>query len=150
MAINNVEHKQVVQPLSAPPSAPLSEEDKAKRFAELRERLKVSRIAVTLHPVGKYPYWARKNDEGELSRLEYMGFNIVHDDPKSPRWRTSGLQLDGTYVVGDVILMEIDEDLYEALQMLNAEKSAELVKSASDQFMAEAVKSQVPVFTRSK
>jgi hypothetical protein len=149
MAADNVQHGSV-KPTSAPVSAPLTEEQKRVRFAEIRKRLSTSRISVTKIPPGKTPYWARKNDEGELSRLEYTGFVIVHDDPKNPQWEAAGRQPDGTYVIGDVILMEIDTDVYQYLEEMNREKSKNLIKSASQQFQEEAEKAQVPVFARSK
>jgi len=144
--------KSPIEPVSAKP-VPLTEEERKQRIADLRERLKVSRYT-TVAPAGKVGYWARKNDQGELGRLDYLGFSIVHDDPKAPRWKASGLQTDGTYQVADVMLLEIDADLYQLLLSDNQERATAQIKGATEAFKAEAAMSErrtgysVPTFER--
>lgn len=134
MAPDIQQHAEVV-PTSAKSAEPLSDEEKRRRFAELRARRAVTRLKAD-PPLGsnKVGYWARKNDTGELSKLEYLGFSIVHDDPKKPTWKASGLQLDGTYQLGDVILLSIDKDTYEMYLEDNVEKGKQLIRAADDQF----------------
>ncbi len=142
---------QKIIPTTQPAKTQLSPEEKKQRFAELRERLGKSRIQAVPPPGSNLVgYWARKDDPGELSRLEYFGYVIVHDDPKAPKWKASGLKEDGTYVLGDVILMSIDQDIYDFLQERNQEQSQALMAGAKENFKQEAMKSDVPVFERTK
>jgi len=126
----------------------LTDEERKKRFQELRQRQGRSMLH-TEGPPGKTGYWARKNDSAELSRLEYVGFSIVKDDPKHPSWKATGLQEDGTYVVGDVILMEIDSVLYQMLLDDDAKRCRDMIPSASSNFQVEAAKQDVPTFETS-
>lgn len=135
----------VVQPTSAAPAKPLSNEEKQQRFAELRARMSESRLKV-IAPPGRTAYWARKEDEQELSRLDYMGFRIVHDDPKAPKFKASGLREDGTYCLGDVILMDIDTETYEFYLEEDHRQSEALVSSVKQSFIDDAEKQGVPTF----
>lgn len=161
MANNTEQHGQVVGKPPVPESAPLtkpalSTEERKQRFAELRERLKVSRLSTQSLDGSKTGYWARKNDEGELGRLDYLGFSIVHDDAKKPRWKASGLRLDGTYQVADLILLEIDTEMYQFLLDENQERSKAQIIGATESFKHEAAMTKertgydVPTFDRSK
>ena len=135
-----------VQPVSASPAKPLSDLEKEQRFRELRSRMNESRLKV-IAPPGKVGYWARKDDEQELSRLNYMGFEIVHEaDPKKPIWKASGLREDGTYCLGDVILVEIDAETYEFYLQEDQRKSEALVGSVKQSFVDDAERQGVPTF----
>jgi hypothetical protein len=114
-------------PAVTPKSAPsiggeLTPEQRRQRYAELRARAGRS-LLETEAPAGKTGYWARREDKLEMYRLKTIGFEIVHDNPTSPAWKAGGLQSDGTYVVGDVILMEIDTELYEMYKQDNVDRS---------------------------
>jgi hypothetical protein len=134
---------------ASPAKAKLTKEQRRQRFLELSQRMGKSNLAVT-PPAGKAGYWARKGDhkgdEAEMSRLEGLGFSIVHDDPKNPAWKAGGAREDGTYVVGDVILMEIDADLYQDYLDFNAERGHQLFAGAADAFRASAQEHDVPTF----
>ena len=138
-----------IQPTSASPAKPLSDLERKQRFAELRERMKESRLKVVAPP-GKTGYWARKDDEQELSRLDYMGFKIVHDDPKKPLWHAAGSREDGTYCLGDVILMEIDTEIYDFYLEEDRRQSEALVGSVKQQMLDDAEKQGVPTFVVDK
>lgn len=149
MADNSVEHRSAVT-AKAPPVAPaparqLSDEEKRTRYAELRQRIGRSRLKVDCPP-GKTAYWARKEDAAELSRLEWLGFEIVHDNPTAPQYKASGLKADGTYCLGDVVLMSIDTDLYQMLLEENERKSHEAKSLAKDNFLERAAEAEVPTF----
>lgn len=132
----------------------MTEEERKVAFAELRSRLSRSRIEVVGDPDNpKVYYWARKNDTEELTRLEWMGYTVVHDNPQAPKLKASGLQADGTYVIGDVILMEIDPEIKEFLDAENARRAHELVEGAKSDFVEGAQKMaeqgyRVPTFER--
>jgi hypothetical protein len=101
-------------------------------------------------PAGKTGYWASLSDTHELGRLDWLGFKIVHDDPKNPAWKANGAREDGTYVVGDVILMEIDSELYEFLQQEYVEINEAQRKNAPRNFEDEAAAKGVPTFEVAK
>jgi hypothetical protein len=134
-----------IKPISAPPAEPLTMEEKRQRFAALRQRMGRSQIEVT-PPAGKSGYWAHLTDTRELGRLDWVGFKIVHDDPKDPKWKANGLKEDGTYIVGDVILMEIDTWLFEMLQQEYVDVNEAQRKNAPRVFKDEAEKQGSPVF----
>lgn len=136
---------QVIKPISADPSRPPTEEEKRKRFAELRARMNRSQIEV-IPPAGKTGYWARKDDTKEMGRLLWLGFSIVHDDPKKPAWVANGLMDDGTYVTGDTILMEIDSDAYEFIQLSHIETHEAMMQNTKATFMTDAEAQGVPTF----
>lgn len=136
-----------VVPTSAPRMKDLSPEERRARYEEIRRRMRQSRIQVT-GDNSKIYYWARKDDTHELSRLEWMGYEVVHDDPKNPRVTATGLREDGTYVLGDVILMHIDKEIYEFLESENARRARELVEGAKSDFVTDAQKEGVPTFER--
>jgi hypothetical protein len=143
-------------PKSVVTSAPaateaLTPEERRQRYDELRARMGKSMTEV-VPPAGKAAYWARKDDASEMGRLEYLGFKIVKDDPTHPAWKANGSKEDGTYIIGDVILMEIDVDLYEFLLNENVERGRQMIEGAADSFKAEAARQNVPTFdvTKSK
>lgn len=132
---------------SATPAKPLTREERRARFVHLREQHSVSPLKVTGDPSKAY-YWARKDSTAELSRLQFKGFEIVHDDVKSPKIQAAGRQLDGTYIMGDVILMHIDKELYEFFKDENLEKGENRLTQAEQDFIGEAAKQGVPTFER--
>lgn len=134
-----------IVPTSAPTTEPLTLEEKKKRFSELRKHMGRSQIEV-VPPPGKSGYWAHVTDTREMGRLGWVGFKVVHDDPKNPSWRANGLKEDGTYIVGDVILMEIDTWLYEMLQQEYIDVNESQRKNAPRVFADEASKVGSPVF----
>jgi hypothetical protein len=139
-----------IQVSSAPAATEgLTQEKKRQRFAELRARMGKA-MTETTPPAGKAGYWARKDDASEMGRLEYLGFTIVHDDPKHPAWKANGAKVDGTYIIGDVILMEIDAELYQFLLDENVDRGRQMIEGVSDSFKANSAQHGVPTFDVSK
>jgi hypothetical protein len=128
----------------------LSPEEKKILYAKLRERMRRQVLEVSKCPQGRTPYWARKQDRNEMSRLDVLGFKPVVDDPESPLWGANGRKEDGTFQLGDLILMEIDSDSYDYYLQDNIERSDALVRAAKEDFRAEASKQGVPTFTVKK
>lgn len=143
---------------------PMTDEERKKRYAELRGRMEMSRIYVE-PPKGVAVRWVRKDDSIDISKHEWMGFRIVVDDPKLPalkqsespgtsgrrRFRTAiPCNADGTYVIGDVILMEIPAEDYEFFLSEGVARSRALVDAGKKNFLAEAEKLDVPAFERDK
>jgi hypothetical protein len=131
---------------SAPPGVPKDPNARKEWYRQMRERLGKSRFKVERIPSGYSVYWARKDDETELSRLDTLGFKIVRDDPKDPRYKANGLREDGTYILGDVILMEIPTEMYEFYKEDNLDRARMLVEGVPQAFIQEAEKSKVPAF----
>jgi hypothetical protein len=134
-----------IKPVSADTAPPLTLDEKRKRFAELRLKMGRSQIEVT-PPAGKTGYWARVGDTRELGRLEWLGFHVVHDDPKKPAWVANGAKADGTYQVGDVILLEIDTWIYDMLQEEYQNMAESQRKNAKAVFKQDAEQAGAPVF----
>jgi hypothetical protein len=152
MAADNGQQKALsantsVQAASAPKA--ISDEEKRQRFAAMRERMKKSRLEVT-PPPGKAAYWGPRDDDNELSRLSYLGFEIVKDDPKAPKWKAGGMREDGTYVMGDLILMSIDALEYDFLLQDNVDRANAQLSNVQDDVIGRAEEAGVPTFAVSK
>src|SRR5262245_39266884 len=129
---------------------PVSDAEKAAalraRQAELRARLGISRLKVVA-PEGYTPYWARKDDTSELARLDFLGFRVVKEVPGQPkRYSAQGHREDGTYVMGDVILMEIPEEDYLFHLQENSERPAQTSQAAKEKLKEDAQKVGAPTF----
>jgi hypothetical protein len=143
----------VIKPVSASQNGSLTDEQRKKRFAELRERLGQPRLKVTGDPAKHY-FWAHRGDSQELDRLDLVGYTIVREPnaeavlagKTKPKIQAGGLRADGTYVLGDVLLMECDQELYEFLMMENDERVQQMNQAAKDNFLIEAEKAGAPTF----
>jgi phage portal protein BeeE len=132
---------------------PLTAAARKKRYNELRARLGESKLKV-VGEKGKHYFFADKNDNGEMIRLESVGYAIVREPnakkvlagEMKPKIQASGLREDGTYVIGDVMLMECSDELYEFMQLDIEERHAALINSATEDFRSEAAKTGVPTF----
>lgn len=129
-------------------SAPAKEELTAERRAELkrklRERMSKSKLDAK-GPEGWTGYWARKEDTAELARLDYLGFRIVRES-KDRRWKAQGAREDGTYVMGDVILMEIRTEEYEIMMEEISDRSRNQSTAAKQTFIDSAEGVGAPTF----
>jgi hypothetical protein len=138
---------------SSPQVGDLTPEGRKKRYNELRARLGKSRLEVKGKP-GIHYFWADKGDGNELSRLDVMGYKITREPNAkevlagnaSPEIQANGLREDGTYTLGDVILTECPEEVYEFLQLDVTERHEALVGGAAEEFISEAAKKGVPTF----
>lgn len=143
----------VIQPISAPTSAALTEEQRRARYEELRQRIGKPRLEVTGDPKMHY-FWGPRGDSNELDRLDLIGYRIVREPnvkdvlagKAQPKVKAAGLREDGTYVLGDVILLECDMEVYEFLILQNEEKSAADQRAAKENFLFETEKQGVPTF----
>jgi hypothetical protein len=105
-----------------------------------------SRLSVK-PPVGYTPYWARKNDTSEMARLDYLGFRVVREVPGVPhRYEAQGFRDDGTYVMGDVILMEIRTEDYQFFLNENSVRAEGMSEAAKAKFLADAERAGAPTF----
>jgi hypothetical protein len=136
-------------PTNAVAAQPLSKEERRKRYDALRAQAGRSMIEAR-GPAGKTGYWARKDDSTELYRLQAIGFSIVHDDPKNRAWEAGGFQADGTFIISDVILLEIDTELYEIYLTDNAERSDAMINGGKTGFLQRAAEQGIPAFDTSQ
>lgn len=125
----------------------IEKERKAKLAKDLRARMSRSKLEVTA-PKGWTAYWARKDDDAELGRLDYLGFRIVKEssDPTKQRYKAQGRRADGTYVMGDIILMEIPTEEWDMYQSMNDERAKGMPQAAKDRFREDAEKQGAPTF----
>jgi hypothetical protein len=127
--------------------------DDAKRralYENLRQRTSRSALYVEA-PTGITPYWARKADDQELSRLDILGFSVVKEpDPAKRRYKANGLKQDGTYVLGDLILLEIPTEMYNFYESQNLDRATMLAEGAKEYFKNEAERQNVPTFEVNK
>lgn len=139
-----------------PTTKPLTDEQRAKRYDELRRRQQMSRIFAQCNNPDISVRWVRKDDSNDISYHEWMGFKVaVEPDPNAPkdkrRFNTAvPCNEEGKYVVGDVILMEIPRDDYEFYLSECTKRSTEMVDAGKDNFITEAQRMDVPVFERDK
>ena len=132
---------------AAPQPKVLSAEERRQLYDKLRLRMSTSKLAVTAPP-GMQAYWARKNDDSEMARLDYLGFRkVIEINGQPKRYKAQGLREDGTYVMGDVILMEISSDEYNFYVEENSRKASEMARSAKEKFVEDAEKQGAPTFT---
>lgn len=142
---------------SSVPLEQLDEKAKRKRYELLRSKMGRSRLAVIGKP-GIHYFWADHSDTSEMAMHESWGYTLVREPDaeevmkgkKKGEVSANGLKADGTYIVGDVILMQCDMEVYEFLMMANAERHEELASGAQRDFRTEAEKLAVPVFDHIK
>jgi hypothetical protein len=129
-------------------SGDMTPEQRKDVLAEVRRRMKSSALTVVAPPGWKYR-WARHTDSQDIARLEFKGYRVVHENPKSPRYKTAvRLRDDGTYIVGDVILMEVPEEVWQFLREDEKERADKMVEGATEDFVNQTLSQEVPVFER--
>jgi hypothetical protein len=102
----------------------------------------------------KHYFWAHRADSQELDRLDLVGYSIVREPnakevlagKAKPLIQAGGLREDGTYILGDVMLMECDQEVYEFLMMETEERAQQMSQAAKDNFLIESEKHGVPTF----
>jgi hypothetical protein len=124
------------------------------RYEELRKKLGRSKLQVEGKPELHY-FWADNvRDQGEVIRLTSIGYFIVRE-PKvvevmagkaKAEIVANGLKEDGTYVIGDVILMACPLEVYEFLELDVVQRHEDLARSAVETFEQEAQQQGTPTF----
>lgn len=130
------------------PSASLPHEAEFERKQRLLEKVNVIREGLLAHRndiKGKDPaqhYSWVHNSQARITNFQAMGYEIVRD----PKIETSWRREDGTHVRGDLILMQISEEMYEAWQYSDAIRAIEGVEDSQGQFKEFAGRNGVPVY----
>lgn len=131
-------------------------EERKKRYAEFRKKLGRSRLEIKGGDPNKHYFFAPKEDDAELVRLDYLGYAIVKEPNAKdvlsgkarPKLECAGLREDGTYVIGDVILMCCDHEVYEFHMMDVDERSEAQISAAVEEFKTTAAQRGAPTFER--
>lgn len=141
---------------SIKPLKDMTADEKVRRYRELRNRVRqASDQTVVKGKDETHYFWANKTDDPELIRLQSLGYTIVKEpDPQGvlsgkskPRILAAGLQPDGTYVRGDVILMEIPQEEYDFFLLEIEQRHEENRGSIVEEFRTEAEQAGAPTFT---
>lgn len=140
---------EVRKPLTAADLANMTDQQRRELYAKYAKTAMKSKLEVRGKP-GIHYLWANKTDDAEMVRLDIDGYSIVKEkDPKTPEIKAAGLRQDGTYQIGDVILMWCTEETY-LLHMLEVEEKSRLLQEgAQEDFKVEQEKRGVPVFETS-
>src|SRR5437660_11870354 len=106
---------------------------KRRALVTVRERMHRSRLALEGTDPNMSYYWG-STDPRELTNYQLLGFEVCKD--KSIK-ASVPQGADGTFVIGDAILMKMPRDEYEAIQTLNQLKSEENIDAAIEKLLHE-------------
>ena len=143
---------------SAKPLSQLSVEEKKKRWKELSRTARYAdQTSVHGEPHMHY-FWANKTDEPELIRLQTLGYTFVKEPNPADvlagkakaKITAAGLKEDGTYVRGDVILMQVPQEDYEFFLLDIEQRHEENMLSVKTEFLDSAAQAGAPTFEVSK
>lgn len=136
------------------PNSPEAQAARKLRYAELRKKLGRPKLEVR-GKKGIHYFWADNvRDQGEIIRLSGVGYSLVREPnvkevlagKATPAIEANGLCEDGTYKVGDVILMQCPEETYEFLELDKSERHEDMVRGVAETFKANAEGLGVPTF----
>lgn len=138
---------------SAKPLGELTPAERKQRYKLLRERMGESKLKVKGDP-SKHYFWAHKDDGASIIELESKEYEIVRepnpaavlDGKEKPKIIANGLKKDGTYIVGDVILMQCPLEVYEYLMLYQDDQMSEMKRAVKDDFKAESERVGAPTF----
>lgn len=136
--------------------ARLTLEQKKERYRTLRAKLGKSRLLVS-GVKGIHYLWADAGDKNEMARLDSIGYAVVREPnakevmagKATAKIQANGLREDGTYQLGDVILVQCSDETYEFVQLDVHDRYEELRDGATRDFINEAERNAVPTFETS-
>lgn len=132
---------------------PMTDEERRRRYDELRKRSALSRIYARHRDPDMYVRWAR-DDKHDIALHKHLGFEMVREpNPKAPESRrivetVVPMSEDGMYRTGDVILMQIPRVDYEFYAEENAKESRRMLNAGKEGFKHNAKLHGIPVFER--
>lgn len=137
-----------------PVFTPMTDDERRKRYDELRRRSSLSRIFARHRNPDMYVKWAR-DDRHDIALHKHLGFELVKDNPRLAEAKRMidtvvPISEDGFYRTGDVILVQIPRLDYEFYCQMNVEESRRMVNAGKEGFKADAAKLGIPVFERDK
>ena len=117
-----------------------------RRVKGIREGLLLNRGAVLTGDPSKEYCWVNKDQDRRIY-FEQMGWELCVVDPNKPSVTTNWKpQQDGTIARGDLILYQIDKDLYEATEAYNVIRGLELTENAGSDFEGMMERMKVPTY----
>ena len=127
-------------PLPKPPHELEMDRKRAllSKVKAIRENRKNKGAVLAGDPAKEY-CWVNTKDDRRIS-YEAEGWVVVKD----PAVRTNWKQEDGTHKRADLILYEIDKELYEAMVAYNQLRGIEAVEQNDDTFLAFLERNNVP------
>lgn len=130
-------------PLEKPPHELEMERKRAllAKVRGLREGALFNKGAVLQGDPSKEYCWVNCKDDRRVS-YEAMEWKVCKDPNVRTRWR----QEDGTHRRADLILYEIDKELYEAYMAYNALRGIEAVEGSETMFVTALERDKVPVY----
>lgn len=148
----------VIQVASAKPLRELTLDEKKKRYQELRSKARFADQSQVKGEEHMHYFWANKDDEPELIRLQSIGYEIVKEPNATevlagktkPKIIAAGLKADGTYVRGDLILMHVPQEDYEFFLLDIEQRHEEGMRAISTEFRDEAERQGAPTFEVSR
>jgi len=112
-----------------------------QKVKSLREGMLFNKGAVREGDPAKEYCWVNVRDDRRVS-YEAMGWVLCKDPKVKTQWR----QDDGTHKRADLILYEIDKELFEAMQAYNNLRGIEAVEGSEEMFVAALDRDRVPVY----
>lgn len=126
-------------------------DDQKNRQMELLAKARVIRENVRrdwfplTNKVPGITYIPEIRDANTLSRRFGMGYQIVKSDPgNSGHVQSRHMQKDGTHILGDLILLQIPTEEYDALKLASELESLERTNQGRERFLGFARKEGVP------
>ena len=133
-------------PLAKPPHEIELERKKAllKKVKTLRESAVINRGGLIVSDPTKQYCWVNIRDDRRVvyESMEWTPCNSLKGSKVQTRWQ----QPDGTHKRADLVLYEIDIELYEAQSMYNQLRGIEGIEGSEKMFMAAMDRENVPVF----
>jgi hypothetical protein len=146
--------------ISSKPLSELTSEEKKARWREMSQKARFTDQSKVVGEAHIHYFWAGNTaiDAAELIRLQNLGYEIVKEPSpkevlsgtKQPKIVAAGLKEDGTYIRGDVILMQIPQEDYEFFLLDIEQRHENSMNSVSEDFRSEAELAGSPTFTVSK
>lgn len=126
-------------------------EEALKHKMELLQKVRILREGLLLHrgkidegdPSKEY-CWVNHRDDRQYY-FQAAGWVLVTNDT-GPNVRTKWRKPDGTHVRGDVILYQIDKEMFEAMQLLSVLEGQDRIAGVKDSFMTTLEKDGVPLY----
>lgn len=107
------------------------------RVRVMREKTQLNRGAINLDMAdpNKVYHWINK-DQSRIIEFTGLGYQIVRTEPvkKGARGLSDWQAADGTHVRGDLILMCVDREIYEALSTIAAAEGYERLQGVREAF----------------
>lgn len=136
-------HSQPPQPLAKPPHELEMDRKRAllARVRSTRQNAALNRGAVIERNPTKEYCWVNVKDDRRVS-FEAQEWVVCKDPLVKTRWK----QDDGTHRRADLILYEIDKELFEVMMAENSLRGIEAVEGSEDMFLAALDRDKVPAY----